>query len=241
LALAGVPPFAGFYSKDAILATAFERAPFSLFPISVLVAVLTTFYMARLMIITFFGKERSEAAHHAHESPNVMTGPLVVLAIMTVIGGFLGLGSVVAAEEGHEAGNWLTAAFAPLGHAPMAALGGIAAMLFGAFLAFWFYWGAKSDPLPEYARGLARAMRNRFYFDEFYEKLIALTQGALSKVADAVDRYLIAGALVRGVSGVVDVGGRALRLVQSGNLQTYTFLLALGVAVVLLIVFRIGF
>jgi NADH-quinone oxidoreductase subunit L len=171
----------------------------------------------------------------------VMTSPLVFLAILTVIGGFLGLGAVVNPEEGHHAGGLLSAAFAPFGHAPMAALGGIAAMLFGAFMAFSLYWNAERDPLPEMARGLARAMRNRFYFDEFYEKLIASTQGALAKLADVVDRYIIAGAMVRGISGAVDVGGRALRFVQSGNLQTYTFLLALGVAVVLLIVFRTGF
>jgi len=240
LALAGAPPFAGFYSKDAILAVAFEHAPFSLFPLAVIVAVLTTFYMTRLMLITFFGKERSDAAHHAHESPGVMTGPLVFLAILTVIGGFLGLGNIVNAETEHHAGSWISEAFAPFSHAPMAALSGIAAMLFGAFLAFGLYWNAERDPLPEMARTLSRGMRNRFYFDEFYETLIAGSQGALAKLADMVDRYLIAGLLVRGSSGFVEIGGRALRLVQSGNLQTYTFMLALGVALVLLIVFRTG-
>jgi NADH-quinone oxidoreductase subunit L len=241
LALMGVPPLSGFYSKDAILATAFEGSPFGLFPISVVVAVLTTFYMSRLMLIAFFGKERSESAHHAHESPLVMTGPLVFLAILTVIGGFFGLGNVVTQAEEHGGGGWLATATAPFGHAPMAALAGIAAALFGFFLAWSLYANAERDPLPQMARSLSRGMRNRFYFDELYERLIALTQESLAKLADVVDRYVIGGLMVRGASGFVDLTGRGLRLIQTGNLQTYTFLLALGVAVVLLVVFRRSF
>jgi NADH-quinone oxidoreductase subunit L len=241
LALMGVPPLSGFYSKDAILATAFEGSPFGLFPISVIVAILTTFYMSRLVLIAFFGKERTDAAHHAHESPLVMTGPLVFLAILTVLGGFFGLGAIVAPPEHHGEMSLLATATEPFGHAPMAALGGIAAMLFGLVLAWSLYGSAERDPLPQMARGLSRAMRNRFYFDEAYEQLISLTQEALAKSADMIDRYVISGLLVRGVSGFVDLTGRGLRLAQSGNLQTYAFMLALGVAVILLVVFRRGF
>ena len=238
LALMGVPPLSGFYSKDSILATAFEGSPFGLFVISVIVAILTTFYMARLVLIAFFGKERSEAAHHAHESPLVMTGPLVFLAILTVVGGFFGLANVVTAEEHHGEGGWLSAAFAPFGHAPMAALAGIAAVLFGFFLAWSLYAKAERDPLPEMARSFSRAMRNRFYFDEFYEWLIRCSQEALASIADWMDRYMIGGFMVRGASGFVDLAGRGLRFAQTGNLQTYTFMLALGVAIVLLVIFR---
>jgi NADH-quinone oxidoreductase subunit L len=238
VALMGIPPFSGFYSKDAILATAFERSPFALFPISVIVAILTTFYMTRLVLVAFFGKERSESAHHAHESPLIMTGPLVFLAILTVLGGFFGLNEVAAPAEHHGEGGLLSAAFAPIGHAPMAALAGIAAVMFGLFLAWSLYARAERDPLPEMARTISRAMRNRFYFDEFYGGLIALTQEALAKFADWTDRYIIGGLMVRGASGFVDLTGRGLRLVQTGNLQTYTFLLAVGVAIVLLLVFR---
>jgi NADH-quinone oxidoreductase subunit L len=238
LALMGVPPLSGFYSKDAILATAFEASPWGLFPISVIVAILTTFYMARLVLVAFFGKERSESAHHAHESPLVMTGPLVFLAILTALGGFFGLSDVAVPAEHHGAGGWFEAAFEPFGHAPMAALAGIAAVLFGLFLAWSLYAGAERDPLPEMARSLSRAMRNRFYFDEFYEALIAHTQEALARIANWVDRYVIGGLMVRGLSGVVDLSGRGLRLAQSGSLQTYAFMLALGVAIVLLVVFR---
>lgn len=81
-------------------------------------------------------------------------------------------------------------------------------------------------------------MKNRFYFDEIYEFLIALTQEALARLAQFVDRWIIAGLLVRGAHGTTELFGRALRLVQTGNLQTYTFLFVLGVA--LLLIFVIG-
>jgi NADH-quinone oxidoreductase subunit L len=196
--------------------------------------------MTRLVLIAFFGKERTEGSHHAHESPMVMTGPLIVLAVLTVIGGFLGLAHVVIPQDmrGHHPHGLLDTIFEPFGHAPMAALAGIAATMFGIAGAWALYGKATRDPLPEMARSLSRAMRNRFYFDELYEKLIAMTQGALATFADAFDRYIIGGLLVRGASGFVDLTGRGLRLAQTGNLQTYAFLMALGVALVLLIVFR---
>ena len=78
-------------------------------------------------------------------------------------------------------------------------------------------------------------MRNRFYFDEIYDKLIAITHEALARLADWFDRWIVAGLGVKGLSGVTDIFGRSLRMVQTGNLQTYAFLFVLGVAVVLLI------
>jgi len=117
----------------------------------------------------------------------------------------------------------------------MAAFFGLFAVMIGFSAAFSLYWNAKSDPLPELMRGLTRAMRNRFYFDELYEKLIAVSQEALSYLADSFDRWIVAGLFVRGISGSTELVGRMLRLVQTGNLQTYAFLLAAGVALVLYI------
>ena len=96
------------------------------------------------------------------------------------------------------------------------------------------YWRKLTDPLPEKLGWLSRAMRNRFYFDELYERvLIPCTQEALAEIADAVDRWIISGFVVRGTSGFTDLFGRALRLLQTGSIQTYAFLLAAGVALVL--------
>ncbi len=236
LALCGLPPLSGFFSKDEILATAFHQNIF-LFIIAVLVATLTTFYMFRLVVVAFFGTSRSENADHAHESPRIMTLPLLALAIPTVLAGFFGIDSFLN-PSAHPAGNFLDQIFAPLNHSPMAAVFGLGAILLGGTLAISLYWEAKKDPLPGMIHWISRVLRDRFYFDEIYHFLIRLTQGTISYLADAVDRRVISGVLVRGLHGTTDIVGRALRLVQTGNLQNYAFILAISVAIVLFFVFR---
>jgi len=239
LALAGVPLLSGFYSKDSILAAALDRQNGSggLFVIGTFVAFLTTFYMFRLVFVAFLGKPRSDAASHAHESPGVMTWPLVILAAPTIFAGYWGIEAFFQQHYDKVAyhGSWLSEMFAPFGHAPFAALSSIAALAFGFSAAFAFYRNASTDPLAHRLGGLARAMRNRFYFDEIYDKLIAITHEAFARLSDWFDRWIIAGLGVKGLSGVTDIFGRSLRMVQTGNLQTYAFLFVLGVAVVLLI------
>ena len=239
LALCGVPPLSGFYSKDEILAAAFDKSA-PLFILGVGVAVLTTFYMSRLFLVAFLGRPRSDAAAHAHESPGVMTSPLIFLAILTVVGGFIGIpqliGSHYAVEGATEHAAPIFDLFGPFGHSPAAALFGLFAVVFGFAAAFALYANAASDPLPGMLKALSRVMRNRFYFDEFYEWLIIPVHDRLAKIANGVDRWLIAGALVRGVHGTTELVARALRLAQTGNLQTYAFLFAAGVAVLLYLV-----
>jgi NADH-quinone oxidoreductase subunit L len=245
LALCGVPPLSGFYSKDAILAAASPAGshPNSLlFILAVTVAVLTAFYMFRLFFVAFRGEARDHAVDHAHESPAVMVWPLRILAVPTVIAGFFGLEHIIGAlfehghGEAHHAEGFFATLFAPFGHAPLAAFFGLFATAVGFSLAYGLYAGAASDPLPAKLGALSRAMSNRFYFDEIYAVLIKVTHEALSYVANAVDRFLVGGVAVRGLSGATDVFGRALRLVQTGSLQTYAFLLVVGVAVLLFIV-----
>jgi NADH-quinone oxidoreductase subunit L len=237
LALCGVPPFSGFFSKDAVLATAAGHSVL-LFILATLVAVLTTFYMSRLFLVAFLGAHRSEAAGAAHESPKVMTWPLVFLAFASLFGGFWGIDAWLDRQFNPTAaahhGNWLTTLFVPFGHAPLAALTGLAAVVFGFSFAYALYAKADADPLPAKLGALARAMRNRFYFDELYAWLIRLTHDALAKLADWIDRWIIAGLGVRGVHGTTEIFGRALRLFQTGNLQTYAFLFVAGLVVVLI-------
>jgi NADH-quinone oxidoreductase subunit L len=240
LALAGIWPLAGFYSKDSILAQAAEHKPV-LFAVAVFVAALTAFYMFRLLFVVFFGPAKSDEAGHAHESPKVMTTPLIILAVFSVIGGFIGIdvfvGKMFPSAEGHH-GTWLDSLLQPFGHNLLAAMFGILAALVGISLAAACYWNATKDPLVEKLGWLSRAMRNRFYFDELYAGLISITHEALSKLADWFDRWIIAGLGVRGAHGTTEIFGRALRLVQTGNLQTYAFLFALGVALVLILVLK---
>jgi NADH-quinone oxidoreductase subunit L len=238
LALCGIPPLSGFYSKDGILAQALEHNV-GLFVIGLFGVVLTTFYMFRLVLVVFYGAEKSEAAGHAHESPSILAWPLMVLAVPSVIGGFLGIEGVFAKyfEPGKavEAAGMAHQALEPFS-SPLAAFFGLFAILIGLALSLALYRRVETDPLPEKLVWLSRAMRNRFYFDELYERvLIPCTQEAAAKLADALDRWLIGG-VVRGVHGTTELAGRALRLFQTGSIQDYAFLLVLGLAVVLFFV-----
>lgn len=234
LALCGVPPFSGFFSKDEILAAA-ARHSVALFLVTVLVAVLTAFYMFRLFFVAFGGTARSR---HAHESPKVMIWPLILLAIPSALAGVWGIDHMLSRFFGGSAHatSFLENFLAPFGHSPLAAGASLVALVAGFSLAFAIYRGATHDPLPDRLGAFARAMRKKFYFDELYDFFIRITHEALARLADVLDRRLIEGFAVRGVSGTTDILGRALRLLQTGNLQTYTFLFAAGVLIVLVMV-----
>jgi NADH-quinone oxidoreductase subunit L len=239
LALAGLPPFSGFYSKDGILAQAAQHS-LGLFLLGAVVAALTTFYMFRLVFVAFLGGPKSEAAGHAHESPPVMTWPLRILAVFSVIGGLIGVEQLYArqfpAEHAAQQVSFVEELVGPFVHAPLAAGTGLLAVLVGFAAAYTLYAKAAKDPLPEMLGALARAMRNRFYFDEFYRATVIRLHDFLAAVADWFDRWMIAGVAVRGTHGTTELVGRALRLLQTGSLQTYAFLFALGVALVLYLV-----
>lgn len=255
-ALAGLPPFSGFYSKDEVLVTALEACP-PLFVVAVLVAILTTFYMSRLVLVAFFGEARSDEASHAHESPAAMTWPLLVLAVPSVALAWLPLGDFIGgAFGGHDHGHAAAAGaaekypvgvgplleglstglnealFGPFNHNALAATLGLFAVFLGVSLAWACYGNAKSDPLPGSLGGWARLLKGRFYFDEIYSGVVVPLHDCAAAVTDWADRWLLGGLVIRGLHGSVELVGRALRLVQSGNLQTYTFLFAAGLAVV---------
>ncbi len=237
LALCGFPPLSGFYSKDGILSQALQSHHLALFILGVVVAMLTTFYMFRLAVVVFFGGEKSDAAGHAHESPRIMIWPLRLLAVLSIFGGFLGIERLYetqfAAEGAAPAAGLVARLLEPFSASPLGALFGLFAVILGFFMAFACYRGRITDPLPEKLGWLSRAMRNRFYFDEFYERvLIPSTQEAAAKFADAFDRWIISG-VVQLAAGSTDLFGRALRQVQTGNLQGYAFTLVLGVAIIL--------
>ncbi len=237
LALSGVPPFSGFYSKDSILGQALAQKDalgYLLFGVGVFVAALTAFYTFRLFFVVFLGQEKSKAASHAHESPAVMTLPLVVLAVFAFIGGVIGItnnyGSQFIAD--HEHLSLVGQALEPL-HNIVPMLCGLAAAVIGIFVAFSLYNNAASDPLPAKLGGLATLMKNKFYFDEIYEATFIRLHDFIAAVADWIDRWLVEGVCIGTVRGGTDLTGRALRLLQTGNLQTYAFLFVFGVAVVI--------
>lgn len=241
VALAGLPPFSGFYSKDAILAVALEHKNYALFALGVVVAVLTAFYMFRLVFVAFGGPPRTEAAKHAHESPGVMTWPLRILAVLSVIGGFIGIEHLYHAHFAgtHGGGpSFVEQILYPFTHSFIAAVAGLVAAAVGILVARQLYVGARKDPLPEKLGAVATAMRNRFYLDEIYQATVIRLHDLVAVVADWCDRWLIAGLVVRGTHGTTELLGRALRLAQTGNLSTYAFLFALGLAFVLFLALK---
>ena len=242
LAIAGVVPFSGFYSKDSILAVALDHHAYGRFALGLFVAILTAFYMFRLLLVVFGGNQKSDSATHAHESPPVMIFPLRILAAFSFIGGWIGLENLLNrqfAESGtaHDL-TLVQQLIAPFVHAPWAASCGLLAAGLGAWGAFRFYAHASKDPLPDKLGTLSVWMRNRFYFDELYQATFIRFHDSLAAIADWIDRWLIAGLAVRGTHGTTELVGRALRQFQTGNLQTYAFLFALGVAFLLYFVLK---
>jgi len=220
LALIGCPPFSGFFSKDAILAVAYERNT-PIFIVGLFTAFLTAFYVLRLLVIVFFGDARSDVARQSKESPLVMTGPLIVLAIFAALGGFgFFARNFLALPTEKEAGLLVSTL----------ALG---AVIVGSGLAIAIYRNRRGDPID------IEVLRHKFYFDELYAWLINWTQELLARISAFFDRWIIDACAVDGSSRGIWGIGALLRLIQVGNLEGYLFLFGLGViAVIYFAVFR---
>jgi len=239
LALSGLWPLSGFFSKDSILGQAVEQHNYLLFANGVFIAGLTTFYTFRLFFVVFFGKEKSEAASHAHESSLIITLPLVVLAVFSLIGGLIGIQGIYHyyfSGEAETPAGFAAVLVEPFAHSPLAALLGLLAFAVGLVAAWSQYAKATTDPLPAKLGGLAVAMRDKFYFDELYEATVIRAHDFIASVMGGIDRYLVEGFCIGLIRGGTDLTGRVLRLVQTGNLQTYAFLFVFGVAVLLYLV-----
>ena len=228
LALCGAPPFSGFYSKEEILLAAYQ-SNVVLFTIAAFTAVLTTFYMFRLVFVAFGGQSRSDSADHAHESPSVMTSPLVFLAVLSILGGWLGIGGYF----GHFFSHGVDLHGSHHESQTLVMFIGVGAIIFGFFPAYFMYHGAKVDPMTQVLGSVGVFFRNRMKFDEAYAWLIDHTHEALARLAEWFDRWILAGFVVKGIQFTGEFTGRALRLAQTGNTQTYIFLFGLGLAVAL--------
>jgi len=214
LALIGCPPFSGFFSKDAILALAYERN-MPIFVVGLFTAFLTAFYVMRLLVIVLFGKSRSEIARKSGESPFVMTGPLIVLALLATIGGFTFFARNFLALPIEKEVAFLVPALA------------IAVLILGSGLAIATYRNRTSEPLD------FELLRDKFYFDEFYNWLLDCTQELLARICAFFDRWIIDAGVVGGTSSNAWGIGALLRLAQVGNLQAYLFLFGLGIVVLI--------
>lgn len=217
-ALAGVPLLSGFYSKEAILAAAYETKPLYFF-VGVFTAGLTAYYMMRLCLVTFFGEARGKEVAHAHESSPVMTWPLMFLAVLSITGGWVGIDLLFSEIAPYHPG-------AHHHHDPEHVVLGasLLALLIGLGLGWTLYRGAKEEPVR------IDSLRNKFYSDEIYDSTVVAAQRFLAAVANWTDRWVVEG-LVRlaAISGTI--GGEVLRLVQGGNLKAYIVAFILGVLI----------
>ncbi|MBI5710146.1 MAG: NADH-quinone oxidoreductase subunit L [Candidatus Eisenbacteria bacterium] len=251
LAIAGIPPFAGFFSKDEILSSAFASGNTAVWILGLAGVVMTAFYMFRLYILAFRGQPRlsHEAEHHLHESPPSMIVPLAVLAALSVLGGLVG---PPMQEGGHAFARWLAPVFAGGEHAaaahhavPMAVEWGLIALsvvvaLAGIGLAFRVYL---QDPgaatrLRERLSGLHRTLLHKYWVDELYDATaVRFVHGTARSFWRFWDTKVVDGA-VNGVGYVFEGFSAVLRLFQTGFVGTYALFFTLGVAALFLHLLR---
>ncbi|WP_426669225.1 NADH-quinone oxidoreductase subunit L [Mucilaginibacter sp. McL0603] len=246
LAISGIPPFAGFFSKDEILAHAFAHST-TMYVIGVITAMFTSFYMFRMLYLTFYGKFRgtTEQEHHLHESPPSMTVPLVALAILSIIGGFIGIPEVLG---GH---HWLEHFLAPVFAAsntllPEAHLASstemtlMIASVSGAVIALIYAYikYVRKSHVPvadgEERPGLISLSYHKFYIDEIYDWLIRKPLDALSVFFYKVVDLLVIDGLVNGLGKLSVKTSKGLRLLQTGNVGFYIFMMVAGIIAILI-------
>ncbi|MFG6496094.1 NADH-quinone oxidoreductase subunit L [Fictibacillus sp. UD] len=240
LAISGVPLLSGFFSKDEILASTYADGKYGLFWLAVIAAFMTAFYMFRLFFLVFTGKPRGDQSG-VHESPSVMTLPMIVLGILAVVAGYLNTtwfgtflsdylanGPVELPHADHHGPGWIPIV------ATMASLLGIA-------LAYLIYqkgtlsrdWMTRSLP------GLSSVIYNKWYVDEGYDATFVKGTKGLSKLGVLFDKYVVDGlvaAVVNGVQGLSKIGSR----LQNGQVQSYGTFAIFGIVILLLIVALTG-
>lgn len=238
IAIAGIPPFSGFFSKDEILAYAYAAHPIY-WVLGFLAALCTAFYMFRLIFLTFYGSFRGTASQqeHLHESPASMTIPLIILAILAMVGGFLNVPEALGG--GHALANFLAPIFADsaaikaaptIAHSTEYLLMGVSvvgALVMAGYAYFLFV--KKADIPSEERSGMAKLSYHKFYIDELYDWLLVNPLKWSSQVFYTVVERLGIDGLVNGIGRGIGGAGRTVRLLQSGYITFYLFMMVLGV------------
>jgi NADH-quinone oxidoreductase subunit L len=239
LAIAGFPPLSGFFSKDAILISAFEHNKI-LYAGALIGAMLTAFYMFRLLFLTFNGSFRGtdEQKHHLHESPAAMTVPLVILAVLSVIGGFVGIPEVFKAG-GDKLHEFLAPVLSSeksvheLSHSTELVLMGLAIVLVIVAVIFAFIKTKKVDTGK--ATGLGKVLQNKWYVDELYESIITKPLQKLSALFNNVIEKKGIDGFVNGIGKSINYSSRQIRLLQNGNVGSYVLMMVIGIIVFLIV------
>jgi NADH-quinone oxidoreductase subunit L len=251
IAISGIPPFAGFFSKDEILMHVFEHNKL-MWGLGVVGSMMTSFYMFRLLFLTFFGKFRGtkHQEEHLHESPISMTLPLMVLAVLSIVGGFMGLPEVFAK-------SWLAEFMSPLfalskginpavaspstlSHSTEYALMGVsvaAALISG--IAAWVIYSKESNvPAKDEAiTGATKVIYNKYYIDEIYDSVVVKPLYSLSNFFYGVAEMAL-DMIVEGVGKLVIGTSNVVRKMQTGNVSYYVFAMVCGMLVFIAFSFR---
>lgn len=249
LAISGIPPFSGFFSKDEILWFSFANGNVIYWVVGAVTALLTAFYIFRLHYLTFEGKEKFGHDKHPHESPNVMTIPLIVLAILAAIGGFIGLPEVFVGEHGNAFQNWLAPVFQNAQNR-LAQYSGyglstewslmITSVILGVgglLIARYIYLNK-----PEIAEGFAKRFKgaynlllNKYFVDEAYDAAVVtpLVKGSETVLWKFTDSKIIDGT-INGVASLIGIISKNIRKIQNGVAQSYAIVMMLGIVAALL-------
>jgi NADH-quinone oxidoreductase subunit L len=246
-AIAGIPPFSGFFSKDEILAFAYAKDPLYYY-LGVAGAAMTAFYMFRLYATTFRGTFRGteEQKHHLHESPAAITIPLVVLAILAAVGGFIGIPESIM-PDAHKLEQFLEPVFAKSNEIKMAALPehhtetnlmfisvGLASI---AILVAWFRYSKKPE-LNEPA-GFGKVLADKWYIDEVYNFVIVRPLQGFARFMNNFFEKKVVDGIVNGVGRLVNYTSRQVRLLQSGLVGNYVLLMVLSMLALFVVKFFI--
>jgi NADH-quinone oxidoreductase subunit L len=247
LAIAGIPPLSGFFSKDEILARAFESGPL-IWILLLAGSLMTVFYMFRLLLLAFGGEFRgtSEQKEHLHESPFVMIMPLALLGFLAIFGGMINLPGIIGGNALLE--QFLSPVFAQAGHAHQAVtplthstewilmgvtLAGILAIIYWTFVR---YSKQQHGLLPDDARRsfIVRLISKKFYIDELYDLLFVKPLLWLSGFLHRIVEVRVIDGIVNGIGNLVIRAGNTIRYLQTGNIGFYLFMMILGIILILL-------
>lgn len=247
LAIVGLPPFSGFFSKDAILLAAFEKGT-AVWIMGVAIALLTSIYMFRLLFLTFFGDSRFDSHKvHPHESPNSMTYPMAVLAFLAVVGGALGIPALMGGS------NWIEAYLEPITAGSSTLLSGhsitevshatewilMAVPMILALAVLYFSYqrfgvGKSVASADDSQPVLIRVLANKFYIDEIYDTVFVKPIEKLSIFFYQVIDLKLIDKLVDNVGVATQWGSDKLRKVQTGNVGFYLFMMVVSTIIILL-------
>ncbi|MCA6436562.1 MAG: NADH-quinone oxidoreductase subunit L [Bacteroidota bacterium] len=244
IAISGLPPFSGFFSKDELLAHVYEHSK-ALWLVGMLTSILTAFYMFRMLYLTFYGKFRGthEQEHHLHESPPSMTFPLIILAILSALGGLLGLPEFLHLPNWmhHQIGEVIIMkgkSLITLSHEVELILMclAVAAAAASIFFAYNLYLKNKVLPVANESelKSWQRLIYNKFYVDEIYEALIRKPIDAVSDVLYKYVDVAIIDGVVNGVGSAVKGVGSVVRLAQNGNIGFYIISMIMGIVFIVL-------